>query len=149
MLTKDLTTSYPRSVRDKVLGVVMLGRMIDKGIAFANGKNGEYNYNCPMDKNILGFLGIDADALLDVIKKANSEAEILAFVKPYVDKKSVAEIEKFNAEFLKSAPAPGSDSEKYFLNLRNGVAPDRTDVTTWPDLLDLDEKRQVPQRVAA
>jgi hypothetical protein len=29
------------------------------------------------------------------------------------------------------------------------VAPDRTDVTSWADLLDLDEKRPVPQRVAA
>lgn len=149
MLKKDLTTSYPRSVRDKVLGVVMLGRMIDKGIAFANGANGEYNYNCPMDKGILGFLELDADALLDVIKRAKSEDEIVAFVKPYVDKKSAAEIEAFNEKFLQSAPAPGSDSEKYFVNLRDQVAPDRTDVTTWPDLLDLDEKRQVPRRVAA
>ena len=50
MLKRDLTTSYPRSVRDEVLGVVQLGRAIDKGIAFANGLNGEYNYDCPMDK---------------------------------------------------------------------------------------------------
>jgi hypothetical protein len=30
--------------------------------------------------------------------------------------------------------------------MRNAVAPDRTDVTAWPDLLDLDEKREVPRR---
>jgi hypothetical protein len=149
MLKKDLTTAYPRSVRDKVLGVVMLGRTIDKGIAFANGRNGEYNYDCPMDKRLFEFLAIDANALLDAMKKAKSEDEIVAFCKPYVAKKSAAEIEQFNAQFLKSAPQPGTDSEKYFLNLRNQVAPDRTDVTTWPDLLDLDEKRDVPRRVAA
>jgi hypothetical protein len=149
MLKKDLTTSYPRSVRDKVLGVVMLGRAIDKGIAFANGANGEYNYNCPMDKGIFGFLGVDSDALLDVIKKAKNESEIEAYLKPFADKKSAAEIEQFNTEFLKRAPEPGSDGEKYFLNLRSQVAPDRTDVTTWPDLLDLDEKREVPRRAAA
>jgi hypothetical protein len=46
-------------------------------------------------------------------------------------------------------PAAGSDGEKYFLELRGQIAPDRTDVTAWADLLDLDEKRNVPQRVAA
>jgi hypothetical protein len=147
MLKRDLTTSYPRSVRDKVAGVVQVGRAMDKGIAYANGLNGEYNYDCPMDKAVFGFLGVDGNALLDVIKNAQSESEIEAYIKPYAEKKTPQEIEAFNQSFLESGPQPGSDGEKYFLELRNQVAPDRTDVTAWPDLLDLDEKRQVPQRV--
>ena len=147
MLKRDLTTTYPRSVRDKVAGVVQVGRAIDKGIAHANGLNGEYNYDCPMDKGVFGFLGIDGNALLDVIKNAQSESEIEAYVKPYVAKKTPQEIEAFNQEFLSHGPQPGSDAEKYFLELRDQAGPGRTDVTTWPDLLDLDEKRNVPQRV--
>ncbi|MEO7038744.1 MAG: DUF5069 domain-containing protein [Candidatus Elarobacter sp.] len=149
MLKLDLTTSYPRSVRDKALGVVQLGRAVDKGIALANGTNGEYNYDCPMDRSVLMFLGVDGEALLDVIKNAQSESEIEAYLQPFVAKKSAQEIEEFNAEFLTSGPKPGTDGEKYFLGLRNEVAPTRTDVTAWPDLLDLDEKRDVPQRVRA
>ncbi|MDP9105178.1 MAG: DUF5069 domain-containing protein [Candidatus Eremiobacteraeota bacterium] len=149
MLKRDLTTSYPRSVRDELFGVVQLGRAIDKGIATANGLNGEYNYDCPMDKGIFDFLGIDGNALLGVIKNAQSESEVDAYVKPFVDKKSPQELAHFNAEFLSHGPQAGSDAEKYFLNLRGDVAPDRTDVTTWPDLLDLDEKRAVPRRVPA
>lgn len=149
MLKLDLTTSYPRSVRDKKLGVVQLGRAVDKGIALANGTNGEYNYDCPMDKSVLSFLGVDGDALLGVIKQAQSESEIDAYLKPFVAKKSSQEIDTFNADFLKGGPKPGTDGEKYFLDLRNQVAPARTDVTAWPDLLDLDEKRDVPQRVGA
>jgi hypothetical protein len=149
MLKRDLTTSYPRSVRDKVLGVVQLGRAVDKGIALANGLNGEYNYDCPMDKGLFTFLGLDGDALLDVIKSAQSDAEIEAYVKPFVDKKAPQELEQFNESFLSRGPQPGSDGEKYFLELRGEVAPDRTDVTAWPDLLDLDEKRDVPRRVLA
>jgi hypothetical protein len=147
MLKRDLTTSYPRSVRDEYLGVVQLGRAVDKGIATANGLNGEYNYSCPMDSAIFEFLGIDGNALLDVLKNAQSESEIEAYLKPFVDKKSPAEIKAFNEDFLTHGPAPGSSGEEYFLSLRNDVAPHRTDVTTWPDLLDLDEKRDVPQRV--
>jgi len=150
MLKLDLTKSYPRSVRDKsVLGVVQLGRAIDKGIATANGTHGEYNFDCPMDNGVFGFIGVNGEKVLDVIKKANNEGEIVAYLKPFADKKSAAEITAFNAEFLSHAPDPGSDGEKYFLNLRNQAAPDRTDVTTWADLLDLDEKRNVPHRVLA
>ena len=149
MLKRDLTTSYPRSVRDKVLGVVQVGRAIDKGIATANGLNGEYNYDCPMDKGVFDFLGLDGNALLDVIKSAKSESEVEAYVKPFVDKKSPQELEQFNETFLQHGPKAGSDAEKYFLTLRGDVAPDRTDVSTWPDLLDLDEKRTVPRRVLA
>ncbi|HTD36873.1 MAG TPA: DUF5069 domain-containing protein [Candidatus Limnocylindrales bacterium] len=149
MLKRDLTTSYPRSVREKYLGVVQLGRAVDKGIALAGGLNGEYNFDCPMDKGVFGFLGVEGDALLGAIKGAQSESEIEAYLKPFVAKKSPHEIEAFNAEFLGHGPAPGSPAEAYFLELRGEVAPDRTDVTTWPDLLDLDEKREVPRRVAA
>jgi hypothetical protein len=149
MLKLDLQTGYPRSVRDKVFGVYQLGRAIDKGIATANGTNGEYNYDCPMDKAVFGFLGLDQAALLDVIKKANSQDEIVAYVKPFVAKKLPAEIADFNEHFLVHSPEKGSDGEKYFFELRNQVAPHRTDVTTWPDLLDLDEKRSVPERVHA
>jgi hypothetical protein len=149
MLKLDLQTGYPRSVRDKVLGVYQLGRAIDKGIATANGTNGEYNYDCPMDKAVFGFLGLNHAALLDVIKKANSQDEIVAYVKPFVDKKSAAEINAFNEEFVKHAPAPGSDAEKYFLATRNQIGAHRTDITTWADLLDLEEKRPVPERVLA
>jgi hypothetical protein len=144
----DLTKDFPASVREKLLGVVQLRRTLDKGKAKAEGTVGEYHFNCPMDQAVLGFLGIDADALLDVIKNAKSDQEVVNYVKPFVSKKSSAEIEAWNAEWLEHGPDPGGDAEKYFLELRSEVAPNRTDVTSWADLLDLDEKRPVPQRVA-
>jgi len=146
MLKRDLTSSYPRSVREKTLGLVQIGRAIDKGIATAGGQNGEYNFDCPMDREAFGFLGVDGSALLDVIKRAESESEIENYLRPYVEAKTPAEIAEFNAQFLVHGPQPGSDAEKYFLELRDQVAPGRTDVTAWADLLDLDEKRDVPRR---
>jgi hypothetical protein len=101
-----------------------------------------------MDVHLFTFLGIDHEALLDVIK-TSSDAEISEYVAPFVHAKSDEEIEAFNQDWLQHGPDPGSDAEKYFLSLRAEVAPDRTDVTSWADLLDLDEKRPVPQRVAA
>lgn len=145
----DLTKSYPRSVHDKILGIVQLARTIDKGKAAAYGNVGEYNYDCPMDKHLFEFLGIDGEKLLDVIKNAKSDAEIEAYAKPFVEKKSAAELEQFNRDWVRYGPQPGSQGYDYFMKMRSEVAPDRTDVTAWADLLDLDEKRSVPQRAAA
>lgn len=143
----DLTTTYPRSVRDKWLGVVQLGRALDKGKAKAHGNPGEYNFDCPMDEAVFEFLGMNGEEFLEVIKNAKSDAEIEAYAKRFVDKKSPDEIERWNDEWLKHGPS--DESREYFLNLRNQVAPGRTDVTTWADLLDLDEKRSVPERIPA
>jgi hypothetical protein len=145
----DLTTSFPRSVKDKIAGVVMLARTIDKAKAKAHGNVGEYHYNCPMDAAAFEFLGIDHEKFLGVVAKAKDDREIEAYVKTFADKKTPAEIADWNAHFLAHKPDPGSDGEKYFYDLRASVAPERTDVTTWADLLDLDEKRNVPPRAAA
>lgn len=140
----DLTNTYPRSVHEKLFGIVQLGRTIDKGKAEARGNIGEYHYNCPMDQAVFGFLGIDHEELLNAIKNAKSDAEIEGYVKPFVEKKSASEVERWNREWVTRKPE--GESLQFFLNLRNQIAPDRTDVTSWADLLDLDEKRSVPKR---
>lgn len=99
-----------------------------------------------MDDAVFEFLGINGEEFLGVIKNAKSDAEIDAYAKQFVDKKTPAQIEQWNREWVSHGPE--GESKTYFLNLRSQVAPDRTDVTTWADLLDLDEKRPVPRRAA-
>ncbi|MBD5633367.1 MAG: DUF5069 domain-containing protein [Candidatus Eremiobacteraeota bacterium] len=130
-------------------GVAMLARTTDKAKAKAHGNLGEYHYNCPMDAGVFAFLGIDHEEFLKEVANAKDDGAIEAYAKTFADKKTPQEIEQFNAGVLASKPEPGSESEAYFLDLRNAVAPDRTDVTTWPDLIDLDEKRNVPKRADA
>ena len=140
----DLTKTYPRSVHEQLYGLVQLPRTIDKGKALALGNVGEYHYNCGMDQAVFGFLGIDHEAFLNVIKNAKSDSEIEAYAKTFINKKSPEEIARWNREWLTHKPE--GESLQYFLQLRDQVAPARTDVTSWPDLLDLDEKRTVPKR---
>jgi hypothetical protein len=143
----DLTKDYPRSVKEKLHGLVQLPRTIDKAKASAHGNIGEYHYNCPMDQAVLGFLGIDAEQLLDIVRTSKSDAEIEARLAPIVGKKSLAEIEDWNHEWLTHQPE--GRSLEGFIALRSQIAPDRTDVVTWPDLLDLDERREVSVRTPA
>jgi hypothetical protein len=140
----DLTQTYPRSVHDKLFGLVQISRTIDKGKALAHGNVGEYHYNCGMDQAVFEFLGIDHEKFLDVIKNAQSDAEIESYAKQFIVQKSPAEIERWNIEWLTHRPE--GESLKYFLDLRDKIAPDRKDVLSWADLLDLDEKRAVPRR---
>ena len=140
----DLTKEYPRSVHEKLHGLTQIGRTLDKANATAFGNVGDYHYNCGMDQHVFGFLGIDHEQLLDQVK-SKSPADVDGYLKGVIAKKSPEEIERFNQEWVKSKPS-SEESQKYFNELRAQVAPDRTDVTAWADLLDLDEKRTVPKR---
>ncbi len=144
-MAMDLTREYPRSVRERMLGLVQLPRTIDKAKAVVRGNVGEYNYDCPMDQGLFAFLGITGEELLDVIRTSKSDREIEERLAPIVRKRSAAEIERWNRDWLSHRPE--GRSLEAFLTLRSQVAPGREDVMTWPDLLDLDEKRDVPVRV--
>ena len=142
--TPDLTQHPPRSGRVRLGGFVHLPRLLDKARASLAGKIGEYHYNCPMDQGLFDFLGMDSKAFFNVVKDAKSDAEIEAYANVYLAKKDAQAIEAFNKKWL--ATVPTGESLTHFKELRAKIAPSRTDVTAWPDLLDLDEGRSVPKR---
>src|SRR5690242_1263353 len=76
----DLTQHPPRSPRVRLGGFVHLPRLLDKARAFAAGKNGEYNYNCTVDKRFFDFTGLDSQTFLDAVKTGKSDTEMLAWV---------------------------------------------------------------------
>ncbi len=149
----DLRTHYPRSVREKLADYVHLARMIDKCRAVLAGTQGEYIYPCPMDKRLLEFIGITPEQFTEPVKGRTDEARersdnamvewFLKTTTPHV----AAEIERWNVMMLTRGP----DTEEkwaYFRSQRDAIDPSRTDITSWSDLLDLEEKRPVPKRKA-
>jgi hypothetical protein len=140
----NLTTTAPRSPKDKLLGLVSLKRVIDKAKAFNEGNLGEYDYDCPHDKPLFEFLGTDGAQFAAKVKELVTDEAIAGWVQTLLSKKTPAEIEAFNASRLHWHPEAGSHGEEYFQNLRRQVAADRPEIVTWFDLLDLDEGRPVP-----
>jgi Domain of unknown function (DUF5069) len=140
----DLTQTAPRSVREKMLGIVQLARTTDKAKAVAHGRIGEYKYDCSMDQGLFDYLGMDSKAFFNVVKDAKNDAEIEAYANVYVAKKDARSIEVFNKKWLSTVPT--GESLAHFNELRKKIAPLRTDVTSWSDLLDLEEGRLVPKR---
>jgi hypothetical protein len=144
----DLRIHAPRSVHDRYCGVVMLARTVDKARAAAAGTLGEYEYDCSMDRAVFGFLGIEAERFLDAVRAAATDAELVGYVQPFVDRKPAAELARWNADFISYVPREGSDSARRLREARDRLALDRTDIVTWADLIDLDEGRVVPPRAA-
>ena len=147
----NLTTTVPRSPKDKLAGLVSLKRVIDKAKAHNDDTLGEYDYDCPHDKPLFEFLGTNGDEFARKVKELQGDEAIAAWVQSrFLPEKSAAEIEAFNEARMHWHPEPGSHSEHFFNELRAKVAGDRPEIRTWFDLLDLDEGRPVqnPTRVA-
>jgi hypothetical protein len=125
-------------------GIVSLGRMLDKARAFNEGKLGEYDYDCPHDKPVLKFLGIDGPTFAKKVAQLDDDAAVADWVQgEFISKKTAQDIAAFNEARENWRPDPGSHGAEYFDKLRSQLAPDRPEIKTWFDLLDLDEKRPV------
>lgn len=135
----DLTQRAPRSPRVRLGGYVILARMLDKGRATINGKQGEYHYDCPQDRRFLEFAGINAQALKKQLAAGKSDSEILAWIqKNAKHRRADAEIASWSAHQEQRVPSD-PESREYFDSIHKKVAPQREDIATWFDLLDLDD----------
>jgi hypothetical protein len=118
-------------------GYAILPRMLDKGRATLAGKAGEYHYACPLDQQFLNFAGIDPEELKKELLK--SDTEVLAWIQK-------------NAKFQRTGPeiaawtqwqenrAPNNpDGREYLNELHKNGAPNREDIATWFDVLDMDD----------
>lgn len=137
--TIDLKKQAPRSPRVRLGGYAILPRMLDKGRATLAGTNGEYHFNCPLDQSFTEFAGVDAEALKKELATGKGDGEILDWIKANAKfKRTVPEIDAWSAWQDKRAP-DNPDSRGYFNELHASVAPKRTDITSWFDILDADD----------
>ena len=135
----DLTQHPPRSPRVRLGGYAILPRCIDKGRATIAGKNGEYHYACPMDHRFLDFVGIDPEALKKELAAGKSDSEILEWVEKNARfRRSPIEIAGFSA--MADQRTPGDPETREFFNgIQAKAGPNREDIFTFFDLLDLDD----------
>ena len=100
----DLTKEVPRSPNDMLAGIVSLPRMIDKTQADTEGTLGEYDVDCPHDKPVLAFLGVDYPTFKAKLKELKFDTNAVgAWAKPLVDKHSAAEIASRSARVVSCA----------------------------------------------
>lgn len=135
----DLTRQPPRSPRVRLGGFAILPRMLDKCRATIAGKHGEYHFNCPTDQHFLNFVGIDAEALKREVATGKGDWEILEWISAKAKfKRTESEIHAWSAYCDQRAPN-NPEGREYLNGEHAKLAPKRTDIVTWFDLLDLDD----------
>jgi len=141
----DLSKVFPRSPKQKIAGLVHLGRMIDKARAYKEKRLADYIYPCPLDNIILNFLCIEADTFANITVEKKEE-EISNWVKELIKSKTPSDLVLINKIILEKKP-DSEDRLQYYNKTRDKIDPSRSDVTTWADLMDLEEGR-FPKKVS-
>ena len=135
----DLTQRPPRSPRARLGGYALLPRMLDKGRADIAGKSGEYKYFCPLDQQFADFVGIDGAALREQLAAGKGDGEILEWINANAKhQRSAWEILAWTNWQNDRVPSD-VEMREFFHGLHKETAPNRGDIATWADLLDVDD----------
>jgi len=142
----DLTAGPPRTpYLRSVAGVAGAARMADKARAKVAGSIGDYKYGSDsgIDRIVLEFLGVGEDAFAEAAYANPNDDELTDWVRDHSDlggaRIAAPQIAAHNAR-LCARGLNTPDARDRFLQRRSEVAPERTDITAFFDLIDLDDE---------
>ena len=140
--------TYPRSPKALLGDIAHLGRFIDKIRLRHAGQIQDYNYiTVGFDKYLIDFLGIDANAFEQRVLAGGTDEELLVWVKANGRKPDEQEVTQWSQGLLAAAPKDESARRRFQDRLqeiatKRGVSVESLPpVTTWADVIELDEAR--------
>jgi hypothetical protein len=139
---------YPRSPKALLGGIAHLGRFIDKIRLRNAGYIQDYNYiTVGFDKYLIEFLGIDAKAFEQRVLAGGTDEELLAWVVAHGKPVTPEEIAQWSRNLLSSGPKDDAARQRFQGRLQD-IATKRAvpvsslpPVSTWADVIELDEER--------
>jgi hypothetical protein len=142
LLAKDLTREYPRSPRETLAGYVIAARMLDKCRAVLAGTNGEYHFNCPLDRQFLDFTGLNADQFKDFVATGADDAAVADWITKHSKVQAEADRVVWNNQLRYTRPCDMPPELQVFLEgyIPKHVPRNRP-VNVWFDVYDLEEQR--------
>jgi hypothetical protein len=140
--------NFPRSPKALLGGIAYLGRFIDKIRLRNAGQIQDYNYiTVGFDKYLADFLSIDAKAFEQRVLAGGTDEALLEWVKVNGRKPSDQEIAQWSQGLLASGPKDDAARQRFQGRLKD-IAIKRAvpvsslpPVTTWADVIELDEGR--------
>jgi hypothetical protein len=139
---------YPRSPKVRLGGFAHLPRIIDKIRLRHAGKIQDYNYlTVGFDKYLLDLLHLKGEDLERRVLDGGTDEEILAWVRSAGRGVSEDEIRQWNERILAGGPRDDAARQRFAGRLREiaakrGVPVESLpSVTTWTDVIELDEER--------
>ncbi|MBL9190149.1 MAG: DUF5069 domain-containing protein [Opitutaceae bacterium] len=141
-LAKNLAREFPRSPRTTLAGYVHAARMLDKCRAVVAGSAGEYHFNCPLDRYLLDFTGIDAEAFKAFVATGTDDAAVAAWITAHSQVKDEGEIVVWNNKMrdmrLSEMPRP---LQQFLEGYIPKFIPPGKIVRVWFDVYDFEEGR--------
>lgn len=132
----------PRSPREKLGGYVIAGRTLDKCRAKIVGKNGEYHYDCPLDKIFFDFTGISAKAFKEFVAIGAADEDVAAWIIEHAKKREKREIIQWNNDLRgKRICELPIELQEFLEGYIPQVIPRHKVVYVWFDVYDIEEGR--------
>jgi len=138
--------TYPRSGRERLGGVVFLGRTIDKMRAHLNGTAGEYNAHRGISMRVFNLFGVTPEQFEQAVRETRTDEGVLQWLHEHGKRPTQQQIEEHNQTVLNLGPQDEQGMARFRANLERLSFGDRTDVKTHIDAEDLEEGRVVPRR---
>lgn len=138
-----MASTYPRSPKDEIDGLVYFPRMCDKIRLHARGELPEdYHENLGggMDLWICQFMGVDYPALAKQVKEGASDEETLAWARENGVKRPDHELAWWSA-FMKTRGFRDDLADRLAQRKKASGFDDRRDILTFMDYIDADEGR--------
>ena len=139
---EDLTARPPRTAfLRSVVGIVGAARMGDKARGKRAGKLGDYRYgnDSYVDRTILEFLGISEDDFEEAAWKNPNDVELGEWIREKATFTSGG-VSVLNGKLTPRGLATPEVAET-FRKRRDEVCPDRPEVTTYFEMMDVDDER--------
>ena len=92
---------------------------------------------CPLDQRLLSFTGLSAEEILNLLKQGKSDTEVLAWIRERLNQNEW-EIAAWSEYQNRRGPSDNESREHYNESVQK-LAPDRDDLVTWFDLLEIDD----------
>ncbi|MEP4079763.1 DUF5069 domain-containing protein [Haloferula sp.] len=138
-----MSTRYPCSPQLEIDGLIYFPRLCDKVRLMQDGQLGEdYHANLGggMDLWICQLLGVDYDALAEVVRNGADDAKALSWARENGSKRPDYEFAWWNA-YMRTRGFRDDLSEKLAMRINESGFGERTDILTFMDYIDADEGR--------
>ncbi len=138
-MAKNLAKEAPRSPSIRLGGYAILSRTIDKCRAAILNQNGEYHFDCPMDKTLFSFKKITGDQFRSFVEQGKTDDEVLDWLNKNGEKKNVKQIKEWSDSVENDYYYKKPDKKEWFASEceRLGLNPE---TTTLFDYLNADDK---------
>ena len=135
---------YPRSCRETMDGWMHLPRYIDKIRLHLAGKlhpDYEANLGKGFDGMWLKAAGVTHEQMVEVVKNSVSDGEVCNWVHKNVNKSAAEKAAHAQDQLSRPKPDDPAAQERFRIRMKESGLERRTDLKTFVDYIDADEKR--------